>query len=508
MTVRVVTADQAAARDTAAIDAGSPSTQLMRSAGLAAAQQVLTRLTPHAGLRALVCCGAGNNGGDGWIVAAALARAGLDVWVLAAEESRTNEAAAARREAVSLISLGLPGAPVDVVIDALLGTGAAGPLRGPVADAARVIAGARAAGAFVVALDLPTGLDATSGIVADGAVRADLTVTFGTVKRAHLLARGVCGEIVAVDIGLAQHAELDDGAPLLIDHAWVAARIPAIGAEAHKGIRRRLLVVGGDRGMAGAVSLAARGAMRAGIGMVRVCVHPASVAPLQSVVPEATAVEWSEAPEAPLVDWPHVLLIGPGLGERAAARRRTTDWLTAWRGPVVLDADALNAFAGDETALGDLLDGRPAIITPHPLEFARLIGVDVDTVLAEHFDIGARLARALHAVVLLKGVPTVITAPDGTAVVSAAGTPVLASAGSGDILAGIAATLLAQTDDPLAAASCAAWMHGRAGELANAGRSVRGVVLGDVLASLGHAWTAPTALAPPVLAVLPRVGDS
>lgn len=508
MTVRVVTADQAAARDTAAIDAGTPSTRLMRSAGLAAAQQILVRLTPHAGRQAFVCCGPGNNGGDGWIVAGALARAGMHVAVLEAGEPRTDDAAAARRDAVGHVSLGLPAAPAHLVIDALLGTGATGPLRGAVADAARTIAAARAGGALVVALDLPSGVDATTGAVADSAVRADVTISFGTIKRGHLLARGQCGDLIVVDIGLAQHAHLDDGAPLLVDHPWVMARTPAIGAEAHKGVRRRLLIVGGDRGMAGAVALAARGAMRAGIGMVRVCVHEASVAPLQAAVPEATAVAWPEVPDAPLVAWPHVLLIGPGLGDRDAARARTAAWLSAWTGPVVLDADALNAFAGDEAALGDLLDGRPAIITPHPLEFARLIGVDVDTVLDERFEIGARLARALHAVVLLKGVPTVITAPDGASVVSAAGTPVLGSAGSGDILAGIAATLLAQGSDPLAAAACAAWIHGRAGELANAGRSVRGVVLDDVLTSLGHAWSsAPSAPMAPVMTTLSRVGD-
>lgn len=508
MTVHVVTADQAAARDTAAIDAGMPSIQLMRSAGIAAAQQIIARLSPVAGRRVLVCCGPGNNGGDGWIVAGALAEAGMLVTVLEAGEPRTGDAAAARRDAIAHVSLGTLDAPVDVVIDALLGTGARGPLRGTVGDAARVIARARAHGALVVALDLPTGLDATTGTSADGAVRADLTVTFGTVKRAHLVARSQCGEIVAVDIGLGTHAFLDDGAPRLIDHAWVRERTPVIGAEAHKGTRRRLLIVGGDRGMAGAVALAARGAMRAGIGMVRACVHPASVAPLQGAVPEATAMDWPEAPPSSLLDWPHVLLIGPGLGDRGSAQARTAAWLSAWSGPVVLDADALNAFAGDESALGDLLDGRPAIITPHPLEFARLIGVDVDTVLEERFEIGARLARALHAVVLLKGVPSVITAPDGTSVVSAAGTPVLGSAGSGDILAGVAATLLAQGGDPFAAAACAAWIHGRAGELANTGRTVRGVVLDDVLVSLGEAWAPSPVPLPPVLCHLPRVGDA
>src|SRR5690606_18262326 len=211
-------------------------------------------------------------------------------------------------------------------------------------------------------------------------------------------------------------------------------------------------------------------------------------------------------PDPALVAWPHALLIGPGLGSGEGGRARVSAWLSAWSGPVVLDADALNAFAGDEATLGDLLDGRPAIVTPHPLEFARLIGVDVDTVLDERFEVGARLARALHAVVLLKGVPTVVTASDGTSMVSARGTPVLGAAGSGEILGGVAATLLAQLGDPLAAAACAAFAHGRAGEIANAGRTARGVVLDDVVSALGMVWGAGMALAEGMLAQLPAVG--
>ncbi|MEP7384357.1 MAG: NAD(P)H-hydrate dehydratase [Gemmatimonadota bacterium] len=509
MTVRVVTAEQAAARDTAAIGAGIPSLQLMRRAGLGAAERILERLAPQEGRRALVCCGVGNNGGDGWIVAGALARAGVHVHVLESGAPKGPDASAAREETIAQISLGTSGAHPHVVVDALLGTGAAGPLRGVIAELASTIADARARGALVVALDLPSGVDATTGAVADGAVIADLTISFGTIKRGQLLARSQCGEIAAIDIGLAQHANLDDGAPVLVDAPWVDARVPAIVADAHKGTRRRLLVVGGDRGMAGSVALAAHGAMRSGIGMVKLCVHQESVLAVQSVVPQATAIEWPIASPPPaLLSWPNVVLIGPGLGPREQARATVTAWLTAWTGPVVVDADALNAFAGDDSALGDLLDGRPAIITPHPLEFARLIGVDLDTVLGEHFEIGARLARALHAVVLLKGVPTVVTAPDGTSMVSAAGTPVLASAGSGDILGGIAATLLAQGEDPFVAAASAAWIHGRAGELANAGRSVRGVTLDDVLLSLGHAWSIAPREAHAPLAHLPRVGDS
>ncbi|MBK9407770.1 MAG: NAD(P)H-hydrate dehydratase [Gemmatimonadetes bacterium] len=509
MTARVVTSDQAAARDAAAIAAGIPSLQLMRRAGAGAARVILDRFAPARGRRALVCCGPGNNGGDGWIVAAELARAGMLVHVEQVLEPRTTDATTAREDALPFVALGTPASPPDVVVDALLGTGAQGPLRGAVAESATRINEARRHGAIVVALDLPSGVDASTGELAPGAVRADLTITFGTVKRGQLLSRSACGEIVALDIGLGEHADLADGAPVLIDRPWVAARVPPIAAEAHKGTRRRLLIVGGDRGMAGAVSLAARGALHAGIGMVKVCVHEASVAPLQASVAEATAAPWPDGPpDEALVAWPHVLLIGPGLGAGAGGRERVTRWLTSWSGPVMLDADALNAFAGDETALGDLLDGRNAIVTPHPLEFARLIGVDLDTVLDERFEVGARLARALHATVILKGVPTVVTAPDGESVVCAAGTPVLGTAGSGDLLAGIAATLLAQGGDPFAAAACAAWIHGKAGELANAGRPVRGVTLDDVLRSLNEAWRLEPAPSDDYLARLPRVGDT
>jgi ADP-dependent NAD(P)H-hydrate dehydratase / NAD(P)H-hydrate epimerase len=491
----------------------------MRRAGDLAAAIIRERVAPGEGRRALVCCGPGNNGGDGWVVAAALARHGFAVFVQQSDDPRTPDARAARAEALataSRVEVGVPTGPVDVAVDAILGTGSRGQLRGDVARLADEIAAAGRAGALVASLDLPTGLDASTGETVSHALHADLTVTFGTIKRGQLLARSQCGEIVVVDIGLGPHAQLADGAPLLLDAEWVRRRVPPILAEAHKGVRRRVLIVGGDRGMAGAAGLAARGALRSGVGMVRLCVHAESRPPLQASVAEATIIDWPHGePADDAVSWPHALLIGPGLGAGAAGRERVEQWLKAWTGPVVLDADALNAFAGDEAALGDLLDGRPAIVTPHPLEFARLIGVDVDTVLAERFEIGARLARALHAVVLLKGVPTVITAPDGEACVSASGTPALGAAGSGDVLAGIAVTLLAQTGDPFSAAACAAFVHGRAGEVANAGRTVRGVTLDDVLGALSLAWPGAAVAAAAgrsrdhaVLATLPRVGDA
>ena len=181
--------------------------------------------------------------------------------------------------------------------------------------------------------------------------------------------------------------------------------------------------------------------------------------------------------------------------------------LVAWRGPVLLDADALNVFEGEPRTLGSLLGARPAIVTPHPVEAGRLLRLPVAAVLERRFEVGAELARTLGATVLLKGPPSVISAPDGRIAVSASGAPTLGTAGSGDVLAGIAATLLGQMSDAFHAATSAAWIHGRAGERAADVGSVRGSSLSDVITALRDVWglTDPVSQ-PPVLAELPAVG--
>lgn len=511
MTVRVVTAPQAAARDAAAIGAGVPSRQLMQTAGEAAAAVIMQRLADRLPRGALVFTGPGNNGGDGWVVARVLASHGVRVTVNEVVASRTDDARAERETALEAVSLGDSSGSEGLVIDALLGTGSRGEPRGDIGAAVDQINALGAGGSAVVALDVPTGLDASTG-EATRAVRADLTITFGTIKRGHLVARTRCGAVVVVDIGLGSWAELEDGAPHLIDAAWVAERVPAIPAEAHKGVRRRIAIAGGARGMAGATILAARAAMRSGVGMVRLVVAAPSLTAVQAAAVEATASTWpmSDATIATDIgDYADAVLVGPGLGQGAESRDFLERLLTVYEGPLVLDADALNAFAGDVSHLARLLRGRPAIITPHPAELARLIDGTIDDVLAQRFDVGRELARALDAVVLLKGVPTVITAPDGTSVVSATGTPVLAAAGSGDVLGGIVTTLLAQSDDALGSAASAAWIHGRAAEIANQGRPIRGVTLDDVLNALALAWAIDRrGTEPPVLAELPAVGES
>ncbi|HSA54064.1 MAG TPA: NAD(P)H-hydrate dehydratase [Gemmatimonadaceae bacterium] len=510
MTVRVVTAAQAAARDSAAIAAGVASRSLMRRAGEAAAHVILDHLGERAARGVAVYAGSGNNGGDAWVVAGHLAGRGIPVRVRQVGDPRTDDARDARENARHAVSGDPPDGSEGVVIDGLLGTGARGEPAGEIAVVVDEIGAARSRGAAVVALDLPTGLDATSGMFGR-AVAADLTITFGTIKRGHLVARGRCGAIVVVDIGLGPFADLEDGAPTLVDHAWVSSRIPAIEAESHKGVRRRVAIIGGARGMAGAAVLAARAAMRSGVGMVRAIVETPSLAAVQSAAVEATASTWpmSDAEiETQVSEYAHAVLVGPGLGRGADARHLLLRVLEIWKGPVVLDADALNLFASDLDRLAALLSGRPALLTPHLNEMARLVGQSPDEVLSQRFEAGRDLAERLGATVLLKGVPTVITSRSGECLVSAAGTPVLAAAGSGDVLGGIAVTLLAQNRDATTTAAIAAWAHGKAAEIANAGRRVRGVILDDVLAALGAVWSLRVPPPePPVLAELPRVGD-
>ena len=525
--VFVVDSEQSAARDAAAIAAGTPSRALMQRAGAAAASELTLREPRRLAGGVRVFAGPGNNGGDAWVIARALATSGVNVSVCETVPAKTPDAITEKALAQSFVRAeqGCDPGTESIIVDGLLGTGSSGAPRGAIAEGVAAINAARARGAFVVAIDLPTGVDATSGVATD-AVIADLTLTFGAIKRGHLVARQACGAIVVLDIGLGELAARDDGAPALVDESWVARHVPPIPADAHKGTRKKLAIVGGASGMAGASILAARSALRSGIGMVRLVVAPESLPVVQAAEPFALAGVWptdAQSLEREILSWADGVVIGPGFGRTDASRALVDRVLSAWRGPVLLDADALNVFAGDVEGLARAIGGRPALLTPHPAEFGRLAGATVEQVLSRRFDAGRELARRIGAAVLLKGVPTVISAPNGNALVSAAGTPVLAAAGSGDLLSGIAGTILTQTGDALVSGAVAAWVHGRAAELAtpagsrpssNAPRAtrhaprIRGLTLEDVLDALPLGW--PSSSPPPrfpVLLELPAVGE-
>ena len=504
--VRVTSAAESATLDAAAIAAGTPSRELMRRAGVVAAKRIAHHLGALGRGGVAIYAGSGNNGGDAWVVARELARRGFTVRVCAAGIPSGGDAVAARDEARRDVRSDEPRGDEAVVVDGLLGTGSRGAPRGEIATAIAEIAAARSRGARVVSLDVPSGVDANSGN-AEGAVQADLTLAFASMKRGLLVAREWSGAIEVLDIGV--YAPRAASLPRLIDARYVHSQVRPLSADAHKGIRKKIAIVGGSRGMAGAVILAGRAAYVAGVGMVRMSVARDSVAPVQAALPEASALDWpaDDAAADSLREWADVLVIGSGLG--SSAREITERLLTGNSVPVVLDADAITAFAGDPHALGTLLARRPAILTPHPAELARLVGLSASEVLVRRFEVGIEVARVTGAVVLSKGTPTVCTAPDGSRLVSAAGNAALAVAGSGDLLSGVVGTLLAQLGDPHVAAACAAWAHGRAAELARgARRSLRGVTLDDVTRALGNVWEHwPDPLETDVLATLPAAGD-
>ncbi len=511
--VRVVTSAESEARDRAAIAGGIPSRALMQRAGAATAAEIALRCRDRLRAGVLVLAGPGNNGGDGWVVARALAESGARVSVYEPVAATTEDAIAERELARPMVEATTTPAYLGqgIVIDALLGTGASGAPRGPIGPAVASLHEMRERGATMVAIDLPTGVDATTGEThRPPPARADLTFTYGTLKRGHLLARAACGRIVVLDIGLGEFAALDDNAPLAVGGRWVAARVPSFAADAHKGSRKKLAIVGGGPGMSGAAILAARAAWRSGIGMVKLVVARESLASARKADPQSLTAAWPESDDEArreVADWADVVAIGPGLGAGTTGRAIVERVLRAFHGAVVVDADALNAFNANVNALASLLDGRPAVLTPHPAEFARLTGTAVDDVLRRRFDAALPLARHTRAVVLLKGQPTVVTSPAGERLVSASGTPLLAAAGSGDVLTGMVGTLLGQIGDPLAAAASGAWVHGRAAWLAQRGRaSLRGLTLDDALAQLPRAWSLRSAPSRyPVLFELPDV---
>jgi len=473
----------------------------MDAAGRAVAQVMTHLLGGHVRRGVLVAAGPGNNGGDGWVVARALAAAGARVAVAEIARDRSPDCEANRDLAVATgvesLDLGASWPAAGVVVDAVLGTGAMGAPRGDIAElAARVAAHAGP----VVAVDGPTGLDLSTG-EAHGPVRAALTVTFGGPRRGHLLAREWCGRLVVADIGF---PTADPAWPALITDRIAKRLLPALHPDMHKGSRGRVLVIGGDDGMAGAALHACSAAFGAGVGLVKVAARPASVEAAQAQLPDALSVTTAldATLEPALVEsiaWADAVVLGPGLGrqvERAAFVRQVLERSSV---PVVLDADALHAGAEQ------ILSGSaPRVFTPHIGEFQSAFPEVARAAGGDRFAAAeGAAARVGHgAAVLLKGVPTVIAREGHPLWVVAAGNPGLATGGSGDLLAGFVAAYLARGLALHDAAALGAWTLGRAAEIAASHHTARATRPADVLASLPELWRAlaePPSIDPPVL---------
>lgn len=480
-----------------------PSRVLMETAGRAVAAVALQEFPDIARRGVLVVAGAGNNGGDGWVVARALHAAGVPVWVTGLDpktDDGVDNRALARVDGVHEVAAGEPWPATGLLVDALLGTGATGPARGEVGQEAERVA---AYGAPVLAVDGPTGLDLSTGD-AHGPVRAQITVTFGGPRRGHLLAREWCGKIVVVDIGF---PPADPSWPVLVTDHWAAAHVPHLEARMHKGDRGRVTVVGGSPGMSGAALHAARAALAAGAGLVKLVAGPETVAAARASLPDVLTVESAlagslETTAAQAIEWADALVIGPGLGRDDGRKSLLKAALSLRPIPTVVDADALTLWDGAATAVGD----RPAVFTPHLGEFRALVGDGLaDEAANDRWTAADRAAQQLSGTVLLKGVPTVIAGVRGPAHVVASGNPGLATGGSGDLLAGFIGAFLARGTAPAQAAALGAHALGRAAEQGARDWTARSLRPADVLAALPAVWRAWRDVAParpPVLVTL------
>lgn len=482
------TASEAASFDARAIDeVGVPQSVLMENAGRTAAS-VLARLFSGSAVVGVV--GAGNNGGDALVALRTLHSWGYSVRaILVADRDPADPLLHGWPvDVVSDSALDDEGwrdalGAADVVVDGILGTGVRGAPRPRQAGAISRINESRRP---VLSLDVPSGIDASSGDVPGVAVRADVTVSFGAPKLGALVhpARARVGRHVTVEIGFPPIGATD-GAARVVTPEWARARRPLRDTDTHKIRVGCVLVVGGRVGMAGAVILAARGAFRAGAGLVRVCSASGNRAAIQAAIPEAIHVDSDDrdALDAAIAG-SDAIAVGPGLGIDDSARAILDQLSASGSTPILLDADALNLAASGAIDLAGLGASRPVLITPHPGEMARLL--EGDDPGGGPVATAAAAADRFGCAVLFKGAPSLVTAPGHPLAVDTQSSSDLAVAGMGDTLTGVCAALFAQGVEPVTAASLGLYLLGRAALLAGRGA---GLTPSDVVRWLPEALT-------------------
>jgi hydroxyethylthiazole kinase-like uncharacterized protein yjeF len=472
--------------------AGEP--PLMERAGAAAARAVLahsrgTRLAP------LIVCGPGNNGGDGFILARILRSRGINpAVVFAGDEARlpadAREALASYRSFGGEISGEIPKRPFSLAVDALFGIGLQRPIEGAHAE---LIDRLNGLGCPLLALDVPSGLCADTGRVLGKAVKAAYTATFIALKPGLLTLDGPdhCGEVSVHDLDIAPESLLPAEGRVVTPELFKAGLRPR-PRNSHKGMMGGVGILGGAPGMTGAALLAGRAALKLGAGRIYVGLLDNAALAVDTDQPELMLRRPGEVLESGFAT---VLVAGPGLGQSAGALALLKQAIAAGL-PLVLDADALNLLAAHPVLAGHLRKrAAPSLITPHPLEAARLLGLDTAEVRADRIAAALALAKRLNALTVLKGCGSVIASPAGRWYINTSGNPGMASAGMGDVLAGIAAALLAQGWQAEAALLCAVHLHGAAAD-ALVGRGIGPIGLTadetiDAARRVFNAWIHP-----------------
>lgn len=472
--------------------------------GLANAVRALALQLNHSDSAVRLLAGPGNNGGDAFAAACYLSDLGMEpeVWLAGAADKLKGAARYffERMSAAGILCQEMQSeeiwataaaevSPPPILVDALLGTGARGAPAGAVRRAIEYLR-AKSGTSLIVAADLPSGLDAEAGIVADIAVSADYTVTMGYPKigMAAPAAREWLGSLWSVPIGLpAEFADaIPDARPELqwISGEDVARVLPRRRRDAHKGQYGRALLLGGAGQYPGAIVLATEGALRSGAGLVHVAASPNAVAAIAVRAPEAILGPALSADVS--VEGMDAMLAGPGLGRDPEARRLVARLLHETPCPLVLDADAIAVLAGKPEAIRQC--AQPVVLTPHPGELGLLLGKPVAEIQTDRLEAVREAAERTGAIVVLKGAGTLVAQTGQAAWINLNGNPGMACGGSGDVLAGLLVGLLAQKTAPFAAAGAAVWLHGAAGDIAALRKTQAAMKAGDIAAALPDAF--------------------
>ena len=510
--MRVLNTEQMREADRRTIeDIGIPSVVLMENAGRQAVAAMEAAFEDLASSHVGVLCGRGNNGGDGFVIARTLVQRGIEasVFLLGSVADVRGDA---RTNLDILGNIGLTVVEItdaqewelqfsaisecDLIVDAIVGTGFRGQLSGLLET---VVADVNGLGAPIVAVDLPTGLSADTHLVQGEAIDASMTVTLAAPKISLVFPpadrRG--GDLVIADIGIPYPVidELEGPYLELLTRERMREIVPVRAADSHKGDFGRVLIVAGSLGRTGAAHLAALGALRSGAGLVTVAAPRSCVPIISSMAAEYMTEPLDETP-AGTIDFgavdrvldlqADVIAVGPGLGQSAATSAFVHALVERAGVPLVLDADALNAFAGEPDRLIGR-DGVDVIITPHPGEMARLLNTSIESVQHDRLKHAGEFAVQHRLHVALKGHRTVIAGPDGRTFVNLTGNAGMATGGTGDILTGMIAAWFAQLLDAEAATKLAVYLHGSAGDLAEADEGEVSLTAGDLASRIGDA---------------------
>ena len=503
---------------------GIPSIVLMENAGRQVVAAMESTFESLATMHVAILCGHGNNGGDGFVAARALAERGVDVDVYLFGESNAVKGDA-RLNLDVLRNLGFDVVEIadasawelhqsevleaDLIVDALVGTGFTPPLAGVLESVAADVNGSPIP---VVAIDLPSGLSADDHRIPGPVVEASMTVTLGAAKIPLVLPPGesVAGTLVIADIGIPDAVVEDvDGPEIeLLTKEAMRGLVEPRAADSHKGDYGRLLVIGGSPGKAGAAVLTGLAALKAGAGLVTVATPAGCQPTVAAAAPELMTLALMEDEEGFVAESAveqvldvdaDVIAVGPGLGRTPGVRAFVHALVERCGVPIVLDADALIAFGGEATTLVGR-DGAEVIVTPHPGEMAALVGASIDDVQADRVTVAGEFATSHHVTVVLKGHRTLVASPDGRIGINLTGNPGMATAGTGDVLTGLLAALMGQMLDAEAACRLAVYLHGLAGDLAESDEGEMAVTARDLIARLGEAVLELTARRKPAAA--------